>query len=125
MGRRVELRPVIHFIQFDWGYTLAHLLAFIYGGVIIGYWVFPFMLVFHKLLAYLRSKDPEAFKVIPKAIKGRALLGTNFPVDLTYERTVSEEVVKKCSGVSDSVKSVVRMLKRSIPSISFIKLREK
>lgn len=120
MGRRVNLEPVIHFIQFDWEYVLAHLMAFIYGGVIIGYWVFPFVFVLHRLLSYLKKKDAEIFRVLPKSIKGKALIGTAFEIDMSQRGECSGETVKHKSRRSDTtVKSLVYVLKPSISSLFY------
>lgn len=118
MERRVKLEPVIHFIQFDWGYILAHLMAFIYGGVIIGYWVFPFVFVLHRVLSHLKKKDAEIFRVLPKSIKGKALIGTVSAIDLSQDGEFSEAIGKnKNRRVSTALKSLVRALNPSVSSL--------
>ncbi len=82
MKRRTQ-RKTIYFMESGQEYLLAYVLAFTYGGVLMGYWVFPFMIIFHILISSAKKKDPEFLKVFIKGIKVKTLVGEISPVDIT------------------------------------------
>jgi len=109
MKRVIHYRPTIRFIEFDWGYLLAYLLGFIYGGILLGYWVFPLLVVEYLFLSRIKKKDPEAFKVLPKSIKGKALRGTHLPLDLVVDR---EFEVHEAAPRRNTILTIISSIKK-------------
>jgi len=97
--RRVVMKSVTYFKEFDWGYYLSLLMSFIYGSVILGYWVFLFIVVVFKILTAVKKKDPEAFKVVFKTIKFKCLSGSVACVDIGPGQ--HSQRISSCRGKSN------------------------